>query len=132
MNNPKNLKVVAIVSCVISALFTIILMTSGTVGVVALILTTGMAVILELCKCGFFYEAITNKTLPLPIRISLAVIAALLVGSSIFASAGYVQNQANATKNIQTKESSQYKQLETGKALQQDLYSLSRKMKLRT
>ena len=126
MNNPKVLKAVSIVAFIISALFTIILMTSGTVGNFAFLLTASMAVILELTKCGFFYEALTNKSLHLPIRISLGVLSILLVGSSIFASAGYVQNQANATKNMQTKGSTQYKQLEQAKSLQTDLYSVKK------
>jgi hypothetical protein len=127
MNNPVILKGVSILAFIISAIFTILLMTSGTVGIIAWILTVGMAIVLELCKVGFFYESLSNTKLLLPIRILLGIIAILLVGSSIFASASYVQNQANKTKNIQTKDSSQYKQLEQGKAVQQDLYNVKKK-----
>lgn len=127
MNNPVLLKSISIIAFIISALFTIQLMTSGTVGVIAWILTVGMAVILEACKCGFFYEAITNKSLNTLIRGALATIAVLLVASSIFASASYVQNQANKTKNRQIKTSAVFKQLEEGKALQQDLYNTRKK-----
>lgn len=98
-------------------------MTSGTVGILAFLLTVGMGIILELAKCGFLFESLSNTKLSMPIRIIMAGIALLLVGASILASASYVQNQANKTKNIQTKTSSQYKQLEQGKALQQDLYN---------
>lgn len=127
MNNPIVLKSISILAFIISALFTIVLMTSGTVGIFSWILTVGMAVILETCKCGFFYEALSNTKLLAPIRALLAVIALLLVVSSILASASYVQNQANKTKNIQTKDSSQYKQLEAGKAVQGDLYNVKKK-----
>jgi hypothetical protein len=123
VNNPTVLKSISIIAFIISALFTIQLMTSGTVGITAWILTVGMAIILEACKCGFFYEALSNTKLPKGIRGLLAAIAILLVASSIFASASYVQNQANKTKNKQMKTSSQYKQLEQGKALQQDRYN---------
>jgi hypothetical protein len=127
MNNPLVLKFISVTAFIISALFTILLMTSGTVGILAFILTVGMAVILEVAKCGFFYESLTNTKLLLPIRALLGVIALLLVASSIFASGSYVQNQANKTKNKQLKESSQFKQLEQGKALQQDLYNVKKK-----
>ncbi|EKD99351.1 MAG: hypothetical protein ACD_22C00284G0001 [uncultured bacterium] len=127
MNNPVILKSISILAFIISALFTIQLMTSGCVGIVATVLTIGMAVVLELSKCGFFYEALSNTKLPTLIRITLAIIAVLLVASSIFASASYVQNQANKTKNKQTKTSSQYKQLEAGKAVQGDLYNVKKK-----
>jgi len=127
MNNPTILKSISILAFIISALFTIILMTSGTVGVIAYILTVGMAVILETCKCGFFYEALSNTKLNIVIRGVLATIALLLVAASIFASASYVQNQANKTKNKQVKTSTQYKQLEEGKKVQQDLYNNKKK-----
>jgi hypothetical protein len=127
MNNPIVLKTVSIIAFVISAIFTILLMTSGTVGILAFVLTVGMSIVLELCKCGFMYEALSNARLNGVVRSIMAVISLLLVASSIFASASYVQNQANKTKNIQVKDSTQYKQLEQGKVIQQDLYNSKKK-----
>ena len=127
MNNPILLRTVSGVSFVISGLFTIILMTSGTVGILACILTVGMAVVLELCKCGFMYEALSNLKLNPGIRMIMGIISILLVASSIFASASYVQNQANKTKNIDLEESRQFKELEQGKAFKEDLYGVKKK-----
>jgi hypothetical protein len=127
MNNPTLLRWISIVSFVISGLFTIILMTSGTVGILAFLLTVGMAVVLELCKCGFMYEALSNVKLNPGIRMIMGIISVLLVASSIFASASYVQNQANKTKNIDLEESRQFKELEQGKAFKEDLYSVKKK-----
>lgn len=102
-------------------------MVSGTVGVIATTLTGAMAIVLETCKCGFAYESISNTKLMMPIRLILGFIALLLVGSSIFASASYVQNNAIKANATQVKDSSQYKQLEAGKALQGDLYNVKKK-----
>jgi hypothetical protein len=81
-----------------------------------------MGLILEACKMGFAYESLSNTRLNLFIRVSLGVIAILLIISSILASAGYIQNQANKTLNTSILKSNQYKQQEQAKKLQQELY----------
>lgn len=122
MNNPKVLKAVSVLAFIVSGIFTIQLMTSGTVGLFPFILTSMMAILLEITKCGFFYAALTNKNLNFVIRSTMATISVLLVMCSIFASAGYVTNQANKSKNNQIKTSTQFKQLQEARKLNQDLF----------
>jgi chaperonin cofactor prefoldin len=119
-------KVLSVISFVISGVFTIMLMTSGTLGAVAFLLTAMMAVVLEMAKCGFFYEAIANKGLNIGIRWALGTTAVLLVFASIFASGSYIQNQTNKVKNLQLKKSAQFKSLEQAKTVQGDLYSVKK------
>lgn len=127
MNNPTVLKSVSIVAFVISAIFTIMLMTSGTIGMFSFVLTAAMGLVLELAKCGFFYEALANTALNGAVRATMIAISLILIISSILASAAYIQNQANKTKNRQIQSSSQYKQLEQAKATQQDLYETKKR-----
>jgi hypothetical protein len=118
-----NWKILSIIAFIISAIFTILLMTSGTVGILSLILTVGMAIVLELSKCGFLYEALANTKVNFAIRGVMGFISVLLVGASIFASSSYIQNQNNARANIRIQTSTQFKSLEEGKNIQKDLYT---------
>jgi len=123
MNNPTLLKTFSYLAFVVSAIFTIILMTSAVVGFIATGLTIGMAIMLEVCKVGFFNEALTNTRLNIAVRVTMGVISILLLLSSIVASAGYIQNMTNKTKNLELKHSSAFKQAEEGKGIQKDLYT---------
>jgi hypothetical protein len=127
MNNVLVLKTVSILSFIISAIFTILLMTSNTIGILSFVLTVGMAVILELAKCGFFFEALTNNIIKMPVRILLGAIAILLIFASIFASAAYIQNQTNKAKNVQLQNSESYKQVEQNKKINVELYEIKKK-----
>ena len=122
MTNPAVLKVISAIAFVISAIFTIRLFTSGSVGIVAIILSGFMALTLECAKIGFFYEGLLNKTLNPVIRGVMVTISVCLVLSSMFASSAYVQNESNKTKNREVKTSTQYKQLEESRNIQKDLY----------
>lgn len=122
MNNPIVLRTTAIVSFIISAIFTIMLMTSGIIDAFPYILTATTSIILELAKCGFIYEALINKNLNKIIRTVMIIISLILIGSSILASSAFILNQANKTKNKQIQSSAQFKQLEQSRLLQQDLY----------
>ena len=123
MDNPILLKTISVLAFVVSAIFTILLMTSGTVGVLAFILTCLMAVVLEMCKVGFFYESLINRKINQGIRILLGTISVFLVIASIIASSSYIQNQANLTNNIKVRHSTQYNQLEEGRTLKVDLHN---------
>jgi hypothetical protein len=122
MNNPSVLKAISGIAFVISAIFTIRLFMSSSVGVVACVLSACMALVLEIAKVGFFYEGLTNKLLNPIIRGTLITISVALVLSSMFASSAYVQNEANKTKNHEIRTSTQYKQAEESRTMQKDLY----------
>jgi uncharacterized membrane protein len=92
-------------SFAISAVFTIMLYTSGTVGALAFILSVGMGILLEVAKCGLLYEAISSSFNGW-FRALFGTISAILIVVSIFASASYVQNQSNEVKNLAMKKAS--------------------------
>lgn len=121
MFNVKTLKFISVLSFCTSSIFTIVLFVSGLNGMLACLLGVLMAICLELCKVGFFYESLTNETLNTTVRVLLGVISILLILSSIIASAGYIQNQSNITKNKTIKHSKEYEQLEESKNLQRQL-----------
>ena len=123
MNNPSVLKAISAIAFVISAIFTIRLFISSSVGITACILSALMALVLEIAKVGFFYEGLTNRLLNPIIRGTLITISVALVLSSMFASSAYVQNEANKTKNKEIQTSTQYKQAEESRTMQKDLYS---------
>lgn len=127
MKNPIVMKIFAVISFIISGIFTIMLMTSGTVGLIPCLLTAGMAVCLEVAKCGFAYTAIANDSINLVIRVIMGVVAICLVVSSIFASAGFVQNQSNEVKNITIENSTAFQNGQENRKIQQDLYSQKKK-----
>lgn len=122
MQNSSVLKVISILAFVVSALFTVQLMTSGTVGIIAFFMTALMAIILEVTKCGFFFKALVDTSLSIAMRSVLCAISLLLVLASIFASAGYVTNQANKAKNQQVKSSTQFKQANESREIQKQLF----------
>ena len=102
-------------------------MTSGTVGIFNFVLNALMALVLELAKCGFIFEALTNTTLNKIMRTIMISISLILIGASIFASSAYIQNQANRVKNMQLQSSTQFKQFEQSKSLQQEMYDLKKR-----
>jgi hypothetical protein len=122
MSNLRTLKAVAIISFCISGMFTILLMTSGTVGIMGWVLTIGMAVVLELAKCGMFFESISNENLKPALRMAIGAIAVVLIGCSIFASSAYVINQSNAKKNSDIKTSDEYQMELESRNYKKDLY----------
>jgi hypothetical protein len=110
------IKSLSIVAFIISAIFTIKLMTSGSSGIVNTLLVAGMGVVLELSKClfglaGFTNVVTSNKTLK-SICIGVSV---LLVMFSIIASLSFMQNQTNTIKNKDFKKSEGYQQQVTAK-----------------
>jgi hypothetical protein len=123
MSKTVVLKSVAVLSFVISAVFTVKLMTSGTDGLMAYWLTFGMAIIFEVVKCGFFYKSLTDRKLNFGIRVTIGSLAVILFCCSIFASAGYISNNANQNKNTSVKNSTEYKQLEEGRNINKDMYN---------
>jgi len=98
------LKFASIVAFVVSGLFTIMLMCSGVVGIIATTLTCLIAVILELSKCSLFYFSIYGKVYGKQINNGIRgicfVVAMLLFCASIVASLSFMQNNNNKTKNI--------------------------------
>lgn len=120
--NPRMLKSFSYLAFTLSAIFTMILMTSAVIGIVATTLTIGMALMLEVCKVGFFSEGITNIKLNFGVRVTMIVISVMLLVASIVASAGYIQNMTNKTKNLELKHSTAFREAEDGKNIQKDLY----------
>lgn len=101
----KNLlKFASMVAFGVSGLFTIMLMCSGVVGIIATVLTCLIAIILELSKCSLFYFSIYGKVygkqINSVIRGVCFVVAMLLFCASIVASLSFMQNNNNKTKNI--------------------------------
>ena len=129
------LKALSIIAFIISGLFTIMLMTSAIVGIIATILTIGIAVILELCKCTFFYFGVNGqlngRKIPSIIRIVCFFIAIALFVSSIIASLSFLQNNNNKTKNYAL-ESSQEAQNKTANIKAQDDLIQTKKAEIAT
>jgi hypothetical protein len=122
MNKTLGLKIGSRAGFIISSIFTIMLMTSGSVGIVSWILMAIMAIIFEIAKFSSFYFAITEKRFAGYIRFTLGLTGCVLVAISIMASSAYIQNEANKTKNIQVEKSTEYKSITDSKALQQKEY----------
>jgi len=124
------LKAISIVAFIISGLFTIMLMTSAIVGIIATILTIGIAVILELCKCAFFYFGVSGnlngRKIPSIIRGLCFFIALALFVSSIIASLSFLQNNNNKTKNYALESSQDSQNKSTNVKAQQDLITVKK------
>lgn len=126
MSKPTVLKTVSILSFIVSALFTVQLMTSGTIGLFSFFLSMVMAIIFEVVKCGFFFKALTDKNINSFMRFVLGSISIILVLASIFASAGYITNQANKSKNKELQTSTEFKQLQEGRNIQSQEFEIKK------
>jgi hypothetical protein len=82
-----------------------------------------MGCILEFAKCFFFYQSIASTHLNIGVRVTMFSITIILFCTSIIASIGFVYNQNNETKNRTIKTSSQVKEQQSAKQVQQDLYN---------
>lgn len=110
MYSLKTLKFNGTLNFIVSAIFTVILVTSGMNSWFAVLLGAAMAVGMELPKVGFMYEAAVNKELNGWVRLILGFLSLVLVGFSIVASASYMINQTNVKTNDAIVQSTEYKQ----------------------
>jgi hypothetical protein len=102
-------------------------MKSGTASILGFILIVGMTAVLELSKCSFLFESLSNTDIAKLIRIPMAIIAVILIGLSIFASSSYILNETNARKNLDIKNSDEYRQMNEGREMKKDVYSVQKK-----
>ena len=103
------LKFVSVTCFLLSSAFTVMLMVSGSNGVVASTLYIIMAIAMQTMEILFGYFAL-EKSLPVAARAVAGVLMVVFLGASIFASTAFMQNQANETANYAALDSAEYKQ----------------------
>lgn len=124
MNNKHILKVLSSLAFVVSAIFTVRLLTGTSVGVINTILITLMGVIFEFSKCFFLYKSIDKpKNVNSVVRNFSAIVVIFLFGVSILASLSFLQNETNKNKNKSILKSDGYKQQVQAKEQLNDLYN---------
>jgi hypothetical protein len=118
---------------VISGLFTLIMMTSGVVGLFPIVLMGASAIILELGKCLTFYYAIEGNIgeigITKNIRKVLFSASCILFIASIAASLSFMQNNMNKTKNTSVENVSKFEKQENNIKIQNSLIEDERKSK---
>jgi len=112
----KTLTFVSVTSFIVSCLFTVLLMTSGAYGIIAVILAAVMGVLMQSGEILTGYLAI-NQLLPGWLRSVCAILCLIFLGASIFASTSYLQNQANETANNAALNSAEYSQAQEARGL---------------
>jgi len=117
MYSLKTLKFNSTLNFIVSAIFTVILITSGMNSWFAVLLGAAMAIGMELPKVGFMYEAAVNKDLNGWIRLVLGVLSLILVCFSIAASASYMVNQTNIKRNESIMQSDEYTHLKENREM---------------
>lgn len=122
-NNKAVLKVLSVASFLISAIFTVLMWQSGAVGILAKVLTTVMAIILESAKLLLTTTAIKRKDIPRFIRGVIGSAAVLLFIVSITASLIFLSNQGNEVKNMSQASSNSYKANQEQIKIQTELYN---------
>ena len=113
---------IAVLSFVVSALFTISLFCSTSVGKFAIMLMFLSALIFEMSKWCLLWEGFSQKHSGFLRGILICLWLSVTLGS-IVASCGYVLRQSNQSQNIATVSSIQYKNAEQSRQILIDSYN---------
>lgn len=126
INNKATFKTLSILSFVVSGYFTLLLFKSSSVGLFEAIPMIAVAMIYEVSKWCLLREVVLKRHQG-GMRIIIFSLWAFTTLASIIASAGYVLNQSNATKNMNLESSTAYQNELKSRDLKNDLYSTKKK-----
>lgn len=121
----KSYMVISVVSFIVSAYFTILLFKSSSVGLFDAIPMVAVAIIFEFSKWCLLKESIVGQHRG-PMKTVIFSLWAFTTLASIIASAGYVLNQSNGTKNINMESSTAYQNQIQARNNQADLYAIKK------